>query len=278
MLPISATQWIFGDEPLEITLERLKKYGYDGIELAGDASYFNQSRIANLLQQQQIVCTSICGMYTNERDLSSTRSSIRSQGVTYVKQCIDLAAMVGAPLVIVVPSPVGVLGPDGDMNDAWKAAVQSLIECGEYASSNNVQLAIESLNRYETYLVNRMSSAFKLMNQVSHPNVKLMADVFHMNLEERDIGLAIREHVQHIIHVHLADNTREVPGVGSIDFQHIVGTLLEGGYNGSLTMEFMPSTANPYEIALGSRESQLHDMQAKSAIDYIRSLSFTVKG
>ncbi|MDF2958400.1 MAG: xylose isomerase-like barrel protein [Paenibacillus sp.] len=274
MFKISATQWIFGKEALNRTLERLRKYGYDGIELTGDPQLFSDPDVPALLQEYGLECTSICGIYTADRNLSSTNEAIRSQGVQYVSGCIDLAARTGASCVIVVPSPVGLLAPDGDSADAWKAAVRSLKECGFYAESKGVWLALEALNRYETHLVNRLETASRLMIQTGSPNVKLMADVFHMNLEERDLCGTLRSIAPDLVHVHLAENTREAPGVGSMNFEEIIHVLRETGYRGSLTMEFMPAVSNPYLVAQ-QQEKQLSeqlDHDTEQAIRHIKGM------
>ncbi|MCR8632652.1 sugar phosphate isomerase/epimerase family protein [Paenibacillus radicis (ex Xue et al. 2023)] len=273
MYKISATQWIFGKEALSRTLERLKKYGYDGIELTGDPELFSDPNVPALLQDYGLECTSICGIYTAERNLSSMHEEVRNQAVQYVQDCVDLAARVGASCVIVVPSPVGLLSPDGEAEEAWKAAVRSLKECGLYAESKGIWLALEALNRYETHLINRLEAGLELIKQTGSSNVKLMADVFHMNLEERDICGTLRAIAPELVHVHLAENTREAPGVGSMNFQAILATLREIGYSGALTMEFMPPASNPYAVAQQRQEhtSQL-DSFAEQAINHIKSI------
>ncbi|NOU96376.1 TIM barrel protein [Paenibacillus sp. LMG 31456] len=273
MYKISATQWIFGKEAMSCTLERLKKYGYDGIELTGDPELFSDPNVPALLQNYGLICTSICGIYTPERNLSSVNEEVRNQAVQYVHNCVDLAVRVGAGCVIVVPSPVGLLAPDGEVEEAWKAAVRSLKECGLYAQSKGVWLALEALNRYETHLVNRLEAGLELIKQTGVPHVKLMADVFHMNLEERDICRSIRAIAPELVHVHLADNTREAPGVGSMNFQAILTTLRDIGYSGALTMEFMPPASNPYAVAQQRQEhTEQLDSFAEQAINHIKGL------
>jgi len=273
MNKISATQWIFGKEALSVTLERLKKYGYDGIELTGDPQLFSDPDLPALLHEFGLECTSICGIYTADRNLSSNIEANRRQAVQYVMDCVDLAVRVGARCVIVVPSPVGVMAADGGAEEAWKMAVQSLRECGLYAQGKGVWLAVEALNRYETYLVNRMESAAELIKQTGVPEVKLMADVFHMNLEERDLCGTLRAIASDLVHVHLAENTREAPGVGNMDFRAIIETLRDNGYTGALTMEFMPAASNPYAVAQQERKQtgQLDDF-AEKAIKHIKHI------
>ncbi|MFE5322777.1 sugar phosphate isomerase/epimerase family protein [Paenibacillus sp. NPDC056579] len=253
MYRYSATQWIFGKEPLERTCARLHSAGYDGIELSGEPYGMDIRATQELLSAYGLSCTSICGIYTPERDLSSADPGLRQRAVQYVKDCIDLAEEVGAAHVIVVPSPVGKLAPAAAREEEWSCAVDSLREAGRYAAGRGVRLAVEALNRYETYMVNRLADAKRLVEEVDVPSVKLMADLFHMNIEERSCEDALRSIATELIHVHLADNTREAAGRGQTDFDGIVSTLLQIGYKGPLTMEFLPRVSDPY--AASHRES-----------------------
>ena len=126
------------------------------------------------------------------------------------------------------------------------------------------------MNRYETYLVNTLSSAASMAAEVGRPNVGLMADLFHMNIEEGDIPATIRDAAGLVWHVHLADSNRRPPGLGHTDFATAITALKDIRYDGSLTMEFLPSTSSPYEAASldVGEEAKLAD--ASQAIDYLR--------
>jgi D-psicose/D-tagatose/L-ribulose 3-epimerase len=159
MYQYSVTQWIYGNEELETSLVRLKKFGYGGVELAGEPDKMDLDTVRSLLNKYDLSCTSICGIYTAQRDLSSPNAEIRSSAIKYVRACVDMAAQLGASVVIVVPSPVGKSGPDSSYPEEWKLAVSSLKEAGAYAESRNIIFAIETLNRFETYSVNNSTFA-----------------------------------------------------------------------------------------------------------------------
>jgi sugar phosphate isomerase/epimerase len=101
-------------------------------------------------------------------------------------------------------------------------------------------VAIEALNLYETHLVRTLADAEQLRALVGHPAAGLMADVFHMNIEERSPLGALGDHVQRIVHVHLADSNRAEPGAGHLDFAGVAAVLCEHGYRGAVAMEFLP--------------------------------------
>ncbi|GAB6118349.1 sugar phosphate isomerase/epimerase [Thermoanaerobacter brockii subsp. lactiethylicus] len=268
----SVTQWIFGKEPIEKSFERLKRFNYDGVELAGEPYDMNIREIKQLLNKYGLICTSICGIYTEERDLSSSSTKIRNKAVQYVKDCVDMAQELGATHVIVVPSPVGKLRPDTTVDEAWNNAVNSVREAGEYAKSKNINLAIEALNRYETYLVTNLATALKFVKEVDVSSVKIMADLFHMNIEERNDSEALKLIAPYLIHVHIADNTREAAGLGKINFREVMSTLKEIKYNGPITMEFLPAISNPYLTSQFEQKDDILDYFTEQSIKYIKSL------
>ncbi|MCY9666744.1 sugar phosphate isomerase/epimerase [Paenibacillus alginolyticus] len=274
MYKYSVTQWIYGQEELETSLKRLQKYGYDGVELAGEPELLDIEEIQSLLSEYKLECTSICGIYTAERDLTSANSDIRRRAVQYVKDCVDMAVQLGARVVIVVPTPVGKSGPETSIQEEWRLAVESLKEAGAYAESKHVVLAIEALNRFETYLVNTLTTAKKLVEEVDCPSVRIMADLFHMNIEERSHISALTDISPYLAHVHIADNTREAAGLGQTNFEHVMRTLLELQYTGAITMEFMPSVSNPYLVAAQNNESgeALLDHYTEQSIDHIKGI------
>ena len=122
----------------------------------------------------------------------------------------------GAPYIIVVPSPVGrvALLEGYTYDEVWENAKKNLKIAADYAASKNVKLAIEAINRYETYFLNTLTKAYKFVCEMNHPAVWIMADMFHMSLEENNIGASLRMIADRLIHVHIADNTREAAGLG----------------------------------------------------------------
>jgi sugar phosphate isomerase/epimerase len=103
-------------------------------------------------------------------------------------------------------------------------------------------IALEALNRYETHLLKTLADADQLRRLIELPNVQLMADVFHMNIEEDSVAGALGAHIEHIVHVHLADNQRREPGSGQLDFASVFEVLAGHEYDGALAMEFLPAT------------------------------------
>lgn len=278
MYKYSMTQWIVGNEDMEYSFQRLKKTGYDGIELAAEPYTLEQDRIVSLLKKYKMECTSLCGIFPEDRDLTSGNPKVADIAIQYLKDSVDFAVKVGAPYIIVVPSPVGRVNlPTGYTYDQlWENAKRNICIAADYASERKVKFVIEAVNRYETFFVNTLSKAYKFVKEIDHPSVGIMADMFHMSLEERSVGASLRMIADKLMHVHLADNTREAAGMGNIDFKEMLYVLRDIKYEGVLTMEFMPRLANPYASGDIDTKSQLMDRYAEQAIRYMKTLELSI--
>ncbi|MCJ8007037.1 sugar phosphate isomerase/epimerase family protein [Lederbergia wuyishanensis] len=270
MFKYSLTQWIFGNENLEESLKRLQKYEYQGVELAGEPEFIDIQKTKELLEKYQMECSSICGIYYEDRDLSSENIQTRKNAIDYAKQCIDMAKALGARIVIVVPTYVGKVKAESE--EEWNHAIASVREVGKYAKQHNIILAIEAINRYETYLVTNLHTAKRFVEEVDLENVKIMADFFHMNIEEQDMLKSLTNISEYLVHVHIADNTREAAGLGQTDFSPIMSFLSNNNYSGYISMEFLPSVSNPYLVSEHSSKSNKYDDYAKQSINHIKDI------
>ncbi|MDQ0217417.1 sugar phosphate isomerase/epimerase [Peribacillus cavernae] len=273
MFNYSVTQWIFGDESLEDSLKRLQKYGYQGVELAGEPDSIDIDSTKKLLRKYDLACSSICGIFNPERDLSSSDASIRKNGIEYVKKCINLAKSLHASTVIVVPTFVGKVNPDTNVTEEWQNAISSVKEVGLYAKDNDITIVIEALNRYETYLVSNLTLALKFVEEADVESVKMMADLFHMSIEERDMIKILSKISRHLAHVHIADNTREAAGLGQTDFKPVISFLKDINYNGYITMEFLPAVSNPYLASELHGESNIFDDFTRQSIQHMKKIA-----
>lgn len=278
MFHIGMTQWITGDEPLAVSCERLRRYGYDGIEFAAQPYQMDAGECRALLEQYGLDCRSLCGIFDESRDLTADKEA-GEKAVQYVKDSVDLAQALGAEVMIVVPSPVGrCVKPEGAaMEKLTENAIRNVQKAADYAAQKGVKLAVEAINRYETYFINTIAKGMDFVKAVNHPAVGMMADLFHMNLEEASLVDSLYEIGDKLLHVHIADNTREAAGMGHIDFKEVLRTLQRMNYTGSLTMEFMYRLANPYSAVEISTQTQQMNKYAEQAIDYIRMTEESIR-
>jgi sugar phosphate isomerase/epimerase len=265
------TQWIAGDEDIETSCRRLQKYGYNGIEFAAEPYKLDAEKCVALMRKYGLDCRSLCGIFDESRDLTDSGDTGKS-AVSYLMDNVDFAVKVGAKIIVVVPSPVGrTAQPVGKTFDELRNnAVKNIREAAYYAQKHDIKFAIEAINRYETYFANTLEKAYSLVNDIGHPAVGIMADLFHMSIEESSFTQSLLMIQDKLLHVHIADNTREPAGLGHIDFKEILRVLKKIGYNGSLTMEFMYRLADPYSSKEIKTETGVMDKYAIQAIDYIK--------
>jgi D-psicose/D-tagatose/L-ribulose 3-epimerase len=153
-------------------------------------------------------------------------------------RCVDLTAELGATILTgVVYSAIGKrLDRRPDEGDYLRAA-EVLRRVARHAASREVTLGIEAINRYETYLVNTAAQALRLRELVGEPNVGVHLDAYHMNIEEEDFYSPTLAAVPHLVHVHLSESHRGIPGRGTVDWDGLFRGLAEGGYDGFVGLE-----------------------------------------
>ena len=166
---------------------------------------------------------------------------------------------------------LGVITGSRRTEKEWKWAVKGLRAVASHAQKRDVCLCLEPLNRFETYFLNTLEDAARLVHGVGAPNVKIHFDTFHSNIEEKHPAEALRAVAKDVGHVHLSENDRGIPGTGHVDWKGILKVLKEIGYDGWLTIE---SFARP-EPALATAASIWRDL-APSGDDLARQgLQFT---
>ena len=236
-LKIAMHNWM-RSEPIETTIKRLGRSGYNGIEISGEPAVYEPDQVNGLLQDNGLECWGSVTIMVGGRDLLHEDKYVRIGSVQYVKDTIDMVATLGGKILTVVPSTVGKIVPMGSPEDEWQWAVESLKEVNAYAEDNGVRLALEPLNRFETYFVNRADQALALAEDVGG-NCGVCLDIFHMNIEEADWRQAIRDTGDYLVDFHVADNNRLPCGQGAIDWESLVQELVGIGYDGYLTVEFV---------------------------------------
>jgi sugar phosphate isomerase/epimerase len=165
-------------------------------------------------------------------------AAARAKAREYIRAIIDFAGPFGAPAII--GSIQGRFGDEVDQPTALKYLAEALEELGEHARQYNVPLIFEPINRYETNLINTIDAGLKLVQPLSTQNVLLLADLFHMNIEEVDTAAALRAGGKFIGHVHFVDSNRRPAGMGHIDYRPIVDALTSIGYDRFASAEALP--------------------------------------
>ena len=232
---LSTHNWMRA-EPLEVTLRRIKRLGFESIEISGEPKQYDTKTSRPLLKQHGIRCWGAVTLTLGQRNLAAGNEAQRKSSVDYVKSVVTMVKELDGSEITIVPATVGKVVPDGTPEQEWKWVVDGLKEVYGHAQKSGVRMCIEPLNRFETYFVNRGDQALKLAQDVG-PDCGVCLDVFHMNIEEKDMFAAIRKVGRKLVDVHVAENNRLAPGMGNVDWKKLVATLREIGYDGALTME-----------------------------------------
>jgi D-psicose/D-tagatose/L-ribulose 3-epimerase len=219
-------------------LDRLATAGLDGIEIGLlDPSTLPAKALRQALQERKLACT-MCCVIPRDASLIAPDSTERKRGQRHVGRCIQIAAEVGATTLCgPLYSPVGQFSGVRRTSDEWKRAVESWQMLAPVAAAYNVEIALEPLNRYETYFLNTVADAVQLCNEIDHPAVGVLVDTYHANIEEKSIAMAIRVASPRLKHVHSSESDRGTPGSGGVHWQEFFKAVRAAGYNKWLTIE-----------------------------------------
>ena len=219
-------------------IAKARELGMDGIELATfDFASFPAAaarRELERLEMPGILCSALVGGMS----LATDDAALRAQSLEFLKAGVRATAEAGLSLFIgPFCSAVGYLPGRRRTVDEWARCVDGLRLLGEYADGFGVRVAVEPLNRFETFFLNTAADALRLCEDVAHPRIGILYDTFHANIEEKNQAAAIRLLGRHIFHVHTCENDRGIPGSGPIDWPGVIGALREIGYDDWLVIE-----------------------------------------
>ncbi|MGV3559850.1 TIM barrel protein [Larkinella arboricola] len=243
----------------EESIPKAAQLGYHGVELAlKRADEINPDWLRALLNESnlEVSCISTGQVYADGGlMLTHDDPQKRREVVAIFKELIDMAASFG--------QLVNIGRVRGPIDGRSKAYVEDIFvevaqELCAYAEPQQVTLILEPVNRYETDFINSVPEGVQLMERINRPNIKLMPDVFHMNIEDKTVGPELSRHIDFINYIHLADSNRLAPGQGHLDFPGIFGDLQTAGYDGWVSVEILPLPSP--------------DLAAKQAADYLLPL------
>ncbi len=235
---LSTHNWMRA-ESVETTLRRGKQFGLESLEISGEPDQYDTAEIRALFNELDIFCWGSVTLTLGDRNLAAKDQSQRAATVDYMKRVATMVHELEGRELTVVPVTVGKTSPDGTPDEEWRWVIDGLKEVYALTESYGIRIALEPLNRFETYFMNRADQALALAAEVG-PNCGVCLDAFHMNIEENDFMEAIRLVGDKLFDFHVADNNRMPPGMGTLDWRAIVDELRGIGYDGGMTLEFVP--------------------------------------
>lgn len=264
------------NENLYPILEKIKAVGYDGMEVPiGDEGDHKYVALGKKLQELELGCTCVTSVF-EDGNPASADPAIRAKAVEQMKWRIDMGAALGAE-VIGGPyhSAFAYFSGEPPTADERKYSAEVMREAAEYAATKDIILTPEALNRFECYLYNTLEDiATHLIQEVDHPNLRMIYDTHHAHIEEKSAGDAIRTHASLISHVHISESDRGTPGSGQVHWEETFEALQEIGYDNWLTIEAF--SRNKAEFASNINvwrnfESSMEEIYVKG-YDFIKTM------
>jgi sugar phosphate isomerase/epimerase len=229
-------------DDLQRSIERSASLGYDGVELAlRDAAQLKTAVLKRCLARSgvEIACISSGQVFAVDRlYFTHPEEAVRGAAVERICGLIRLAAEFGAKVNL--GRARGFIH-HGETRETAKARFLACLDsCAKLAARLGVELIIEPVNRYESNFINNCQEGLEIVRDSGHACVKLMADLFHMNIEDASFREAFLTAKDYITYIHVADSNRLAPGWGHLNFDEVFRVLVEIGYQGYLTAEILP--------------------------------------
>lgn len=243
-MKIGVNTWVWtaplSTEKLADLIPKVARMGFDWIELPLESiDDFDHGRARDLLQEYGLG-VSTCVAMGPDRDLIHPDTAVQKNGVAYLQQAIEATRAVGA---------TNLVGPTyAAVGRTWKSTAEQrareldllvghLKQIAAQAGDLGVVIGIEPLNRFETSFINTHEQVIELVDRVDHPACKVMLDTFHMNVEEKSLGDAIRATGQRLCHLHACENDRGAPGSGNVAWLEVAQALQDIHFDGPLVIE-----------------------------------------
>lgn len=219
--------------------------GFDGVEVSLLGMTDDRAAaMARLIRAHglQVTCSDGLG---RAADVTSADPALRTAGLAHLRWAIrTVAALGGRSLAGVVHTPWGLFDRANKAARAERSA-ETLAQLHDDLDSQGVTLGIEALNRFETDLANTAAEACAIARATGSRHIGVLLDTFHMNMEDRDIRAAIAASADRLVHVHVSDNDRGVPGAGHVPWDAVRSGLADARYDGWIVAEMFVRTGTP---------------------------------
>ncbi len=254
--------------------DRLKRMGFDGLEIfLNHPESLPMEKIKEKMNETGMECTLSVGL-GKEQNLISPDKGARNAGVAFLKEGVDVACELGSDVISgVIYAAWGEFTGKMRTEDEWNYSKECLLKVAEYAEGKDVVLALEPVNRFETYFLNTIEDTRKMVEEINHSNIRIHADTFHMNIEEESFYGAIKTAGEYLYHVHLCENNRGIPGTGHIPWDDVFRALRELNYDRWAVVEsFVPAVEEVARMtAIWRQLAPSADVMAEEGLKLYRS-------
>lgn len=253
-LQFAASTWLwispFRSEDAEPLFAKLSQMGFDAVEIAVEDPQLIDPVVVKSALEKHGLQAIVCGAFGPSRDLTNEDPSVHQACFQYIEQCLEFCTAWGASFFAgPMYSAVGKarMVPPEQRKQEWELAVTNLRTVCDMAAAKGLQIALEPLNRFESDLVNTADDVCRMVEDINHPAARIMLDLFHSNIEERDPEAALRQIGGRLIHLQVSENHRGIPGTGTTAWEAWQRGLDAIGYKGAVSIESF--TPNNQELA-----------------------------
>ena len=254
--------------------DKLKRMGFDGIEIhTNHPETLPKEKIKEKMNETGMKCTFTAALEKDTNIISPDKKK-RKAGIEFLKERIELVAELGSDVLGgVIYAAWGEFTGKVRTNEEWSYSKESLLEVAQYGQEKGVVLALEPVNRFETYFLNTAEDTRKLVEEIDHPNVRIHLDTYHLNIEEESFYEAIKIAGEYLYHFHLCENNRGIPGTGHVAWSDVFKALKEVKYDRWAVIEsFVPAIEEIARMtAIWRKVAPSADAIAEEGLKFVKS-------
>ena len=257
-------------------LDFIKEVGFDSVDInLRNTEYDFAKTLRKKAEKLNLILTG-GGSLPKGKEIISPEKQKRDEAIQYIKSLIEKTYELGANLYhgLYYATP-GLFTGKGPSKEEFEYAATGLKEIAGFAKKYGISLGLEPANRYETYMINTVADSLKMLDAIDEPNVGLLLDTYHMNIEEKDLYASIVSAKDKISHFHVNENDRGTPGTGHIPWNEVFRALKEVKYNNIITIEsFVDDTIDIASVAAIWRKlAPSAEMLAQEGYKFIKEMS-----
>src|SRR5665811_185658 len=268
----------YTDEHVKSLTGKFKELGFDGVEIAlgqkGDIDYRNTVKT---FKDNGLVCSSVCGLFGENRDIRGPKKEYIEDGLSYIKDCLEACVELDCNVFVgPIYSSVGraSMVPENEKKVQWDTVVENLAKACQMGEKYGVFIAIEPLNRSETDFINICKDAVKMVKDVGSKMLKIHLDTFHMSIEEKSSAMAVLDAGDLLYLFHASENDRGSAGTGQVHWKNIADALRRINYDKWVVIEsFTPENKVIAKAASIWRQTEKSDfILAEKGLKFLKGL------